>query len=189
MKKFIKKAILCLCLAGTGVGFTSCDGDVLGGSLGQFISVILNGNNKTYSYAGVADLATYQLQQLEDGTFTYDPNKGTNYKLNLTSSITLYNDSTCTIKLNDFKIGDANVNGFTFSTYYYDGKIDPEGPSMLTGATCVLNGNATDVEVTAFKGSITSGTDSKMTLSDIYIQFEDFLIKGSFSGTNTTSVQ
>jgi hypothetical protein len=60
---------------------------------------------------------------------------------------------------------------------------------MLTGATCVLNGVATDIGVTAFKGSITSGTESKMNLSTIHIQFEDFLIKGTFSGNNITSNQ
>lgn len=189
MKKFFKKVLLCLCLAGAGMGVASCDGETIGTILGELINVILQGNNKTYNYNGTASLTTYQLQQTEGGNVNYDPNKGTKYTLNLTPSITLYNDSTCTIKLNNFTIGDARVNDFSFNTYYYDGKIDPEGPTMLTGATCVLNGVSTEIGVTAFKGTITSGTNSVMTLTDIHIQFEDFLIKGNFNGTNSTSVQ
>lgn len=189
MKKFFKKVMLCICMAAAGMSVTSCDSEVIGQIIGGLINVILQGNNKTYDYSGTAYLTTYQLQQTENGTVNYDPNKGTNYTLELSPSITILNDSVCSIKLNNFTIGNARVNNFVFNTYYDNGSIDPDGPTMLTGATCVLNGVATDIGVTAFKGSITSGTESKMNLSTIHIQFEDFLIKGTFSGNNITSNQ
>lgn len=189
MKRSFRQSMVALFLCASGIVFTSCNSDVITQILTTFLSVMLDGNNTTYTYSGTANLEMYDY---DAKTNTYEPSTKVEKKMAMNVTVTLLSkESVVTVALGDIVMNQTTIRNYTFNTHYINGKIDPEGPSLLTGGVCTFNGKAnTEVAASAIQGTLTSGESSRMDLTHIYIQVGDKLLRGTFTGSNaTTSAQ
>jgi len=182
MKKNFKSVILALAVLLAGGVTTSCDSE--NSWLSSIVNIVQNvlgitGTGTAYTYQGTATMAMYNYNASNN---TYDQDSKYGISITMEASIDVYEgDSAVIVKLGDMNFNGTTVADFQFTTYWAEGKIDPEGPSYLTGATCTYNGTAnTEANAAAIMGTY---GETSLSLQTIYFQVGDKLFMGTFSGT------
>lgn len=184
MKKLFHSLALSIALLGTGTMVASCDSDspwfsvittVLEGMLGQ-------SGGTTQTYSGTGTLAMYDYNTSNN---TYNSSSKVERTLSMQPTITVStSDSVVTVTLSTIALDGTTVADFTFNTYCWDNRIDPKGPTYLTGATCTYNGTAnTEVSAASIQGTYTA---ERLNLTNIYFQVGGKVFMGSFTGSIVT---
>ena len=181
MRKTLKTIALCLAIMGSGIVVTSCDEE--NSWFSSIINVLQNvlgitGTGSTYTYAGTLSISMYDYNATNN---TYDQDSRVAKTFQTGAVVDVYeSDGAVIVKLGDMNFNGTTVADFQFTTYWEEGKIDPEGPNYLTGGTCTYNGTQdTECAATAIQGTY----GDQLSLTTIYFQVGDKLFMGTFSGT------
>ena len=181
MKKYFKTLAMCLAILASGTVMTSCTGeDSWFRSILNIIENVLGvtGTGSTYNYQGTAIISMYDYNENNN---TYNQDSQVKKTMSMVATVDVYeSDGAVIVRLGDMNFNGTTVNDFSFTTYWQEGQIDPEGPSYLTGGTCTYNGKKeTEIAATAIKGNYGS---SNLKLETIYFQVGNKLFMGSFEG-------